>query len=148
MSQTNTRPTARRRFGRARAFASGRKGAAAVEFALVAPSLILVILGLMEFGIFAWNRHSLEFATEETARVVMTKTAVIDSDVAAELKSRVSGISSDELDATVTQETVGTTTFVTLSVAYTYKYFLIGNWVGLEPMVFKSKTRVPLRASS
>lgn len=139
---------ASRRFGWARAFASCRKGAAAVEFALVAPTLFLVVMGLCEFGIFAWNRHSLEYATEETARVVMTKTAVTDGAVAAELKSRVTGIKSEELEATVSQEIVGTTTFVTLSVAYTYKYFLLGSVIGLEPMVFKSKTRVPLRTTS
>jgi Flp pilus assembly protein TadG len=137
-----------RSLGWARAFASCRRGAAAVEFALVAPTLFLVILGLCEFGIFAWNQHSLEFATEETARVVMTKTAVTDGDVAAELKARVSGIASAELETSVSQEIVGTTTFVTLSVAYTYKFFLLGSLVGLEPMVLKSQTRVPLRASS
>ena len=140
--------TLSRRLGRARAFARRREGAAAVEFAFVAPVLFLVVLGLFEFGIFAWNRHSLEYATEETGRVVMTKTSVTGTEVAAEIKSRVSGIKAEELDATVTQETVGTTTFVTLSVAYTYKFFLLGALVGLEPMVFKSQTRVPLRTSS
>jgi Flp pilus assembly protein TadG len=146
MSILRGRP--KRPFGRVRAFAVCRKGAAAVEFALVAPTLFAIILGLCEFGIFAWNRHSLEYATEETARVVMTKTAVTDSEVAADLKARVSGIASTDLDAVVTQEIVGTTTFVTLSVSYTYKFFLLGSLVGLEPMVFKSKTRVPLRATS
>ena len=137
-----------RRLRRARAFGRARRGAAAVEFALVAPSLVLVLLGLFEFGIFAWNRHTLEYATEETGRVVMTKTSVSDTEVATEIKSRVSGIPADELTTSVTQETVGTTTFVTLSVAYTYKFFLLGALVGLEPMVFKSQTRVPLRVSS
>lgn len=105
-------------------------------------------MGLFEFGLFAWNRHSLEHATEETARVVMTKTAVTDTQVAAEIKSRAPSIPADEITATVTQETVGTTTFVTMSVAYTYKYFLLGAVIGLEPMVVISKTRVPLRPAS
>jgi Flp pilus assembly protein TadG len=148
MSQSNTCSATPRRFRWARAFAADRSGAAAVEFALVAPSLFLLMLGLTEFGIYAWNRHSLEFATEETARVVMTKTAVSDGQVAADLKKLVSGINPDDIETIVTQETVGTTTFVTLSVTYTYKFFLIGGWVGLEPMVFQSKTRVPLRANS
>lgn len=129
-------------FGRCRA------GAAAVEFALVAPSLFLVVMGLFEFGMFAWNRHSLEHATEETARVVMTRTAVSETQVAAEIKTRASSIPADEITATVTQETVGTTTFVTMSVAYTYKYFLLGALIGLEPMTVTSKTRVPLRPES
>ncbi len=129
-------------------FGGRREGAAAVEFALVAPSLVLVLLALCELGVFAWNRHSLEHATEETARVVMTKTAVTDTQVAAEIKSRASSIPADEITATVTQETVGTTTFVTVNVAYTYKYFLLGTLVGLEPMTVTSKTRVPLRPAS
>jgi Flp pilus assembly protein TadG len=133
---------------RALRFGRRREGAAAVEFALVAPTLFLVLMGLFEFGLFAWNRHSLEYATEETARVVMTKTAITDTQVADEIKSRVSGISADELEATVTQDTVGTTTFVTMSVVYTYKYFLLGAVIGLEPMVLTSKTRVPLRPAS
>lgn len=137
-----------RRLRRARAFAGSRSGVAAVEFALIAPSLFLAILGLLEFGVYAWNRHSLEFAAEETARIVMSKTAVTETEVATEIKSRVAGISSDELATSVKQETVGTTTFVTLSVAYTYKYFLLGALVGLEPVVFTSQTRVPLRPAS
>lgn len=137
-----------RRFPSPRAFARAREGVAAVEFALIAPSLVLVLLGLFEFGIFAWNRHSLEYATEETARVVMTKTVVTEADVATAIKSRVSGIAPEDLTTNVTQETVGTTTFVTMSVSYTYKYFLLGALIGLEPMVFKSQTRVPLRAAS
>jgi Flp pilus assembly protein TadG len=133
---------------RALHFGRRREGAAAVEFALVAPTLVLVLLALFEFGIFAWNRHSLEHATEETARVVMTKTAITDTQVAAEIKARAPSIPADEITATVTQETVGTTTFVTMSVAYTYKYFLLGAVIGLEPMVVVSKSRVPLRPAS
>lgn len=130
---------------RARCFGRCRKGAAAVEFALVAPTLFLVLMGLFEFGLFAWNRHSLEHATEETARVVMMKTAVTDTQVAAEIKARASSIPADEITASVTQETIGPTTFVTMSVAYTYNYFLLGAVIGLEPIVIVSKSRVPLR---
>ncbi len=148
MPMRDARSPARRTLVRALRFGRCQDGAAAVEFALVAPTLFLVLLALFEFGIFAWNRHSLEFATEETARVVMTKTTVSDTQVATEIKSRASSIPADEISATVTQETVGTTTFVTMTVAYTYKYFLLGTLVGLEPIVFTSKTRVPLRPSS
>jgi Flp pilus assembly protein TadG len=127
------------------AFLRCQEGLAAVEFALVAPILVLVLLGVMEFGIFAWNRHSLEFAVEETARSVMTKTAVTDGEVAADIKARVSGIPPESLATEVVQETVGVTKFVTLNISYTYNFFLLGNLVGLEPVVLHSKTRVPLR---
>src|SRR5689334_7338105 len=139
------RTFAARRLQRMRLFAKRRDGAAAVEFALIAPTLVALLLGVFEFGIFAWNRHSLEFATEETARYVMTQTSVTNSDIVTTLNSKVSGISSADLTTTVTQDTVGTTTFVTMSVSYTYKFFLIGALVGLKPIVFTNQTRVPLR---
>lgn len=133
---------------RAVRFGARRDGAAAVEFALVAPTLVLLLLALFEFGIFAWNRHSLEHATEEAARVVMTKTSVIDTEVATDIKARAASIPADDITATITQETIGATTFVTLNVAYTYNYFLLGALIGLEPITVISKTRVPLRPAS
>jgi len=148
MRTTAPRSRCARLAARALGFGRCRDGAAAVEFALVAPTLVLALLALFEFGIFAWNRHSLEYATEETARVVMTRTTVTDTLVAAEIKARATSIPADKITATVTQETVGTTTFVTMTVAYTYKYFLLGALVGLEPIVFTSKARVPLRPTS
>jgi Flp pilus assembly protein TadG len=144
MASPKPRP---RTLGWLRAFAARRKGGAALEFALVAPTLFAAILGALEVGLYAWYQHSLEFATEETARVVMTKTAVSDTEVSAAIKGRISALADEELTTTVTQETIGTTTFVTMSVSYTYNFLLLGSLLGLEPMMLKSQTRVPLRAA-
>lgn len=45
-----------------------RCGTTAVEFALVAPALCLLIYGVMEFGRLAWTQSALNFAVEEAAR--------------------------------------------------------------------------------
>jgi Flp pilus assembly protein TadG len=45
-----------------------RRGTTAVEFALVAPALCLLIYGVMEFGRMAWTQSALNFAVEEAAR--------------------------------------------------------------------------------
>jgi len=44
------------------------RGAAATEFALVAPALCMVLYGTMEFGRMAWTQQALNFAVEEAAR--------------------------------------------------------------------------------
>lgn len=129
------------------AFGVCRRGATVVEYALVAPPLFLMLFGLLEFGIYAWNRHSIEFATEETARSVMTKTEVTNESIVADLKSLMTGIDTAALTATVTQDTIGTTKFVNISLSYTYSFNIVGGFVGLDPIIIESKSRVPLRSN-
>lgn len=128
------------------AFARERHGAAHVEFGFVAPVMILFMLGIMEFGYFMWNRHSLEFAVEETGRLVMTKQDVTTTSVTDDFKSRLLGIDGNSVSATVTKETVGVTTYVVLTANYTYNFVFAG-YLGLGPLMITSKTRVPLRQS-
>lgn len=45
-----------------------RDGAAAVEFALTLPLLLLVLLGVMEVGRVMWTQSALNFAVQETSR--------------------------------------------------------------------------------
>lgn len=124
-------------------FARAGEGAAAVEFGLIAPLFVLVLAGLMEFGLFIWNKHSLEFAIEETGRSVMTMTTVSEDSVAADLKGRLLGVDPDAVTASVTKETVGATTFVTIKASYTYS-FLMAGLLGFESIAIETGTRVPL----
>lgn len=43
-------------------------GAAAVEFALVVPIFLLLLIGIMEFGRLLWTQNALHYAVEEAAR--------------------------------------------------------------------------------
>jgi Flp pilus assembly protein TadG len=47
---------------------SDRRGAQAVEFALIAPSLLLLVLGGMEFGRLLWTVSALHMSVEQAAR--------------------------------------------------------------------------------
>jgi Flp pilus assembly protein TadG len=46
----------------------GHKGAAVVEFAIVLPILLLLIFGIIEFGILIYNKQVLTNASREGAR--------------------------------------------------------------------------------
>lgn len=126
-----------------RRFARGREGAAAVEFGLLAPLFVLVVAGLVEFGMFIWNKHSLEFAVEETGRSVMTMTSVTEDAVTAALRERLLGVDPAAVTTSITQEVVGATTFVTIEASYSYT-FLMGAFLGWDSIAMQSKTRVPL----
>lgn len=57
---------------RARApLASERSGAAAVEFALVVPLLVILLLGIVGFGSFLGFAHGLQMAASEAARAAI-----------------------------------------------------------------------------
>jgi Flp pilus assembly protein TadG len=45
-----------------------RGGAAAVEFAMTVPILLLAMMGIIEFGRVLWAQNALHFAVEEAAR--------------------------------------------------------------------------------
>lgn len=49
-------------------FLACRRGAAALQFALVAPLLLTLILGLVEFGRTAWITHALRYGVQSAAR--------------------------------------------------------------------------------
>jgi len=129
---------------RAAGFLRARRGAAVVEFAFVSPCLILALLGVADFGYYFWNRHSLEFAAEESGRMILTKQSITDDEITADVKSRILNIDTSAVAASVSRETIGATTFVTLSLSYTYNY-LFGSVFGLDPVPIATRVRVPLR---
>lgn len=47
---------------------TNEKGAAAVEFALVAPLLLLLLTGAVEYGLIFYNQHIITNASREAAR--------------------------------------------------------------------------------
>ncbi len=49
----------------------GCAGNAAVEFALIIPVLLLLIIGIYEFGRAYWIQNTLQYAAEQTARCVL-----------------------------------------------------------------------------
>ncbi len=53
---------------RLKAFARARCGATAVEFALVVGPMLLVMLGVAEFGRFSWTAQSLQRVATRAAR--------------------------------------------------------------------------------
>src|SRR5688572_18355465 len=114
-------------------FVPARCGSSMVEFAFVSPALILALLGVTEFGYLLWNRHSLEFAVEESGRMVLTKQTITDDEIIADVKARIINIDSGAVTASIVRETIGVTTFVSINISYTYTY-LFGGYFGLDPL--------------
>jgi len=52
----------------------GDEGSSAVEFAIIIPVLLVLILGIYEFGRLYWIQNTLQYAAEQTGRCVMAST--------------------------------------------------------------------------
>ena len=61
----------------------GERGAAAVEFAMIAVVLLMIVFGIIEFGILMFDKHVLTNASREGARagIVMRIPRLPDEDI-------------------------------------------------------------------
>lgn len=113
-----------------------RKGAAAVEFAVVAPVFVLMLLGMMEYGRMLMVQQSLTAAAREGARL-----AVVDETTEAEVKTLVKSFlaSSGVTDPTVSVTSTGTAVHgqpITVSVSVPFDDV---SWLS-SPMFLGDKT--------
>ena len=81
-----------------------RRGAAAVEFALVAPIFFTMLYGLFEAGRFYWYKNSLDYAVAEAARQAGIDAALTVNDlttaVEANLQFNPQNVTVDVTDST------------------------------------------------
>jgi Flp pilus assembly protein TadG len=99
-------------------------GAAAVEFALVTPILLVFLLGIFEFG-RAWNAyHVVAEAARNGARLASVAESVSSDSVKSSVKNVLSAASLDPAKATITVEgnTGATGTPAKVTVDYQYNF--------------------------
>lgn len=72
-----------------------RGGNAVIEFAILAPLMIVMLVGVFDFARMFYVRHGLEYATEQAARYYMMNATAQQSAVTAYLRGlMVSGLGS------------------------------------------------------
>lgn len=95
---------------------SGERGAAAVEFALILPVLLVLVMGLIEFSLLFNNQISLTNAAREGARFMAIKnnSANAKSAVIAAAPSVNPRISASDISVSPSNCTAGSTVTVTI----------------------------------
>lgn len=117
-----------------RALARNERGQALVEFAIVLPMLLLLLLGIVDFA-RAWNVYEvLTDAAREGARVaVVDQPATTEQDVrdAIVAAGQRAAIGIDPADITITGFHAGRGTQATVRVEYDYELKWVGALLGL-----------------
>jgi len=118
-----------------------QKGAAAVEFAVVLPLLILLICGSIEFGLLVYNKQVVTNASREAVRAGIAGETDLTSIVTNYCDSRLIGlknsITADLLDITITPPDAQNDLTVRVSLTYD---LLFAGLVGIDQTIISGQT--------
>ncbi|MBC7953640.1 MAG: pilus assembly protein [Rhodospirillaceae bacterium] len=90
-----------------------RRGATAVEFALVLPVFLSFLLGTMEVGRFLWVRSTLQFAAEEATRYAIAHSTAGTAEISAQAKASLAGLESASVQINVASSSATVTVRLT-----------------------------------
>jgi Flp pilus assembly protein TadG len=126
--------------GSLRRLARCSRGAAAVEFAIIVWALILVCLGVIEFGRGLHVRNEMSSAGDRAARMILTNPAVTDGDLAVSVREAFISPKPELLEVTFGTETADGIAFRTMLIQYPLSLLIPG--LG-DPITLTVSRRVP-----
>jgi Flp pilus assembly protein TadG len=131
-----------RLFGGLRRALSAEDGATAVEFAMIIPVFLALLLGLFETSRFFYVRSSLQKAVDDAGRYAMRATSATDSAITQIAKQNLIEPVSTAAEFKITRDTVSGTDFLTVTVDYSFAPLAAIVPIGDIPVSLQS--RVPL----
>lgn len=120
--------------------ARDRRGIAAVEFALLAPVFLGLLLGAVETGRLLWTRSVLQFAAEEAARYALVRTDATSAEIEAIARSNLIGTGTAPVNLTV----VNTADEVDIQATQNFT-FLAQGLLPFGPVLLEGSSRMPKR---
>ncbi len=126
------------------ALASCRLGATAVEFALVAPVFLVMMIGTMEVGRAMWVKSSMQYAVEEATRYAMVNTSASTTYLESYAMTKISGMSAASGMVFSATKTTGPPDFMTITATYSFQQLI--PLLKFCPCTLSAMSRVPLNS--
>ena len=123
-----------------------RSGAAAVEFAIILPVLLVIVMGLIDFAMALYTQNTLQFAVERAARYAIVNQSDATTAFESQVTTHLAGILADsDVTITVTADSADGMEFVTIDAIKPYTFSLpFVSFLG--SITVSGNTRVPLVA--
>ncbi len=129
---------------------SGQRGAAAVEFAIILPLLILLIFGAIEFSLMLFNKQVITNAAREGARraIINKVPQITDAEIIQYIRDNFENqLITFGNDSTALEDPVvvreGTPEYVTVTVRYKYDFLVLSN-LGFDPITLVSSATMTM----
>jgi Flp pilus assembly protein TadG len=120
-----------RAFHQIRTFARSNAGSSAVEFAIAAPILFVLMFAVIEFGRAWWTKNALQYAIERAARYAAVCPANCPTD--AQVATYAANQMYDQtISASVFQPRHPDTNTTCIDYNYTYSPWFVGNYAALS----------------
>jgi Flp pilus assembly protein TadG len=123
-------------------FFSARRGATAVEFALIAPVVIMLIMGILELGRFFYTRATMQFVCEEAGRWAMMNTSAAESAIKSQAETTASTLGPASKATYTAVIEAGTPNFANIQATYTFDFMI--PMINFSDITITAKSRVPL----
>ena len=122
----------RRKWGRGTSMSQmtgDQRGVSIVEFAIIAPLLLTMTVGVIDFARMFYVRQGLEYATEEAARYFMLNPSAATGTVTTELRGKMPGTMGPSVNVayadTPNCNAKSTVTCTTITATYSFS-FVVG----------------------
>ena len=139
-----------RAFTKLLAFARDQCGSPAVEFALVAPILVLLTVGILDIGRVMMTETTLESVARDAARYAGlhgsdSTTPATQTSIQSYAEGRAVGIDSTTLNVAVTWENSSNSSGSSVTVALTYDFnLLVGQFLGFDAITLDSASSMTI----
>jgi len=124
-------------------FARQTSGAAALEFAIVAPVLIAMLIGIFNLGYAMYCGAAVRNAVQRASRVLVMTPTTTGATISASAQALLVNVPVNDLNVSVTTETVSSTVQVE-RVSWTYHYVLSVPFATDSTLNFSSSMVVPM----
>lgn len=105
-------------------FLKNRTGAAALEFAIVAPLLFAAVLGTFETGRALYQQNHLSGAVAAGARSITLNGATDDNAIRTAIYAKYKGAEKPRINIALSQQTISGQTFKRISVTYDHDFIV------------------------
>ena len=119
-----------------------RRGTTAIEFGLVAPFLLALAIGTIEFGRLGWMQSTLQYAADETSRHLMVDADATDAELEAYVRSHLPSVDGDSVAVDISHETTGGVECVVIEASYAFAF--VTPLVSAGTIVLVGRSRTPV----
>lgn len=126
-----------------RRLAGDRRGATALEFALISPIFIALIFGVFNMGFALYCGAAVRHAVQESSRAVMFNPNTTADTLKATVVSKLVQVPVTNLSLTITDETVTQTEHLR-RISWTYNYMVYAPFIMSKTFEMGSSVTVPM----